>query len=149
MAGRTAALGVVQATAGVAAVRDDRILLVRRADDGTWCLPGGRVEFGESIVGCATREFLEETGYSVEVAGLLGVYSDPAEQTHRYPNGDLIQFVAVVFDGVVDDTPAGGLAGDTVDVRWFSAAELPDDLMAADAPVIRDRLAGRPPPVVA
>ena len=74
MAGRTAALGVVQATAGVAAVRDDRILLVRRADDGTWCLPGGRVEFGESIVGCATREFLEETGYSVEVAGLLGVY---------------------------------------------------------------------------
>jgi 8-oxo-dGTP pyrophosphatase MutT (NUDIX family) len=148
MAGSAAQRGVVQSTAGVTAVRDGRILLVRRADDGTWCLPGGRVEFGESIVACAEREFLEETGYTVEVTGFVGVYSDPAEQTHRYPDGALVQFVGVVFDGVVADSPRGRLAGDTVEVRWFGAGELPDRIMAADAPIIRDRLAGRPRPVI-
>jgi 8-oxo-dGTP diphosphatase len=147
--GSAAEQGAVQATAGVTVVRDGRILLVRRADDGTWCLPGGRVEFGESIVECAEREFLEETGSTVVVTALVGVYSDPAEQTHRYPDGTVIQFVGVVFDGVLRDAPTGELAGDTVEVGWFDTGALPERLMAADAPIIRDRLAGRPPPVIA
>jgi len=139
----------VQATAGVAVTDRDRILLVRRADDGTWCLPGGRLEFGESVSDGARREFAEETGRSVDLTGLLGVYSRPAEQTHRYPDGAVVQFVAVVFTGTAGPT-VGPLAGDTVEVAWFSSSELPPNVMASDAPIIRDALAAGPPrPVVA
>jgi len=137
----------VQATAGVAAVVDDRVLLVRRTDDGTWCLPGGRVEFGESITACAQREFEEETGQQVELTGLLGVYSRPDDQVHQYPDGDVVHFVGVVFEGRAG-APAGPLAGDTSEVRWFAAAQLPSELMASDAPPIRDALSRRARPVI-
>ncbi len=129
-------------------MRDGRILLVRRADDRSWCLPGGRVEPGESVVAAAEREFREETGYPVDLSGLFGVYSAPSVQTHRYPDGAVIQFVAVVFDGALRDAPASPLAGDTTEIGWFGPDELPSPLMATDAPIIWDRLAGRARPVV-
>ncbi len=137
----------VQATAGVAVVEDGRILLVRRADDGSWCLPGGRLEAGESLRAGAAREFAEETGLAVTLRGLLGVYSDPPEQTHRYPDGTLVQFVAVVFEGRAGP-PVRELAGDTTEVAWFSASELPERLMRTDAPIIQDALSSRARPVV-
>ena len=137
----------VQATAGVAAIVDDRILLVRRTDDGTWCLPGGRVEFGESITACARREFEEETGQTVELSGLLGVYSRPLDQVHQYPDGEVVHFVGVVFEGRAG-ARAGPLAGDTSEARWFSATQLPSELMASDAPPIRDALSRRARPVI-
>ncbi|MFR9805443.1 NUDIX hydrolase [Pseudonocardia sp. RS010] len=62
-----------------AVVRDDadRILLVRRADDGFWELPGGRVEVGESAVDAVEREVAEESGVTIKVLHVAGVYSDP------------------------------------------------------------------------
>lgn len=70
------------ATAKVGAgstVFDDggRILLVERADDGTWGLPAGYVDPGESPAAAAVRETREETGLDVEVVGLVDVYSRP------------------------------------------------------------------------
>jgi ADP-ribose pyrophosphatase YjhB (NUDIX family) len=140
--------GRVQATAGVAVTEQGRILLVKRADDGTWCLPGGRLEFGESAQDGAVREFAEETGHAVEVTGLLGVYSRPSEQTHQYPDGEVAQFVAVVFEGHLREVTRT-LAGDTVEVSWFAADALPSNLMACDAPIIDDAFAARPRPVIA
>jgi ADP-ribose pyrophosphatase YjhB (NUDIX family) len=136
------------ATAGVACVADDAILLVQRADDGTWCLPGGRVEFGESVEDCAAREFAEETGRRVELTGLLGVYSRPPDQIHRYPDGTVAHFVGVVFEGRAGPS-IRPLADDSVDTRWFAAAELPPNVMASDAPIIRDALSDRDRPIVA
>ena len=52
-----------------------RILLTRRADNGQWCLPGGGMEPGESAAEACEREVLEETGLSVRVRRLVGVYS--------------------------------------------------------------------------
>lgn len=91
---------VVAPVAGVA-VRDDegRLLLQRRAGEGTWGLPGGWVAPGESAQACAVREALEETGWEVQITGLLGVYSDPTTHTFTYPNGHRAQFVALVFEG--------------------------------------------------
>ena len=43
-------------------VDDARILLHRRQDNDRWALPGGKMELGESLAGCAIREVKEETG---------------------------------------------------------------------------------------
>jgi ADP-ribose pyrophosphatase YjhB (NUDIX family) len=58
----------------------ERLLLTRRTDNGRWCLPGGRVDPGETIVETCVREMLEETGLHVQVQRLLGVYSNPNYQ---------------------------------------------------------------------
>ena len=64
--------------------RAGEFLLMRRSDNGHWGLPGGFVETGESVSEAARREVLEETGWSIELGALIGVYSDPATQVVDY-----------------------------------------------------------------
>jgi ADP-ribose pyrophosphatase YjhB (NUDIX family) len=55
--------------------REGKILLVRRARAparGVYTLPGGRVEFGETLIEALTREIAEETQLTIEIAGLAG-----------------------------------------------------------------------------
>jgi 8-oxo-dGTP diphosphatase len=55
--------------------RDGKVLLVRRARSpghGFYSLPGGRVEFGESLHTALTREVDEETGLKIDIVGLAG-----------------------------------------------------------------------------
>ncbi len=55
--------------------RDGRVLVVRRARQpaaGSWTLPGGRVELGETLVAAVTREVAEETALTIRVRGLAG-----------------------------------------------------------------------------
>jgi len=64
-----------QLAVSAAIFRDDNILLVRRARSpakGFYSLPGGRVEFGESLHAALHREVDEETGLRIEIAGLAG-----------------------------------------------------------------------------
>jgi ADP-ribose pyrophosphatase YjhB (NUDIX family) len=87
-------------TAGVAIIDDEgRILLRRRSDDRTWCLPGGRLESGESFADCARRDCLEELGYEVELDGIIAVLSNPETQIRRYPDGRVIQLVTTIPPG--------------------------------------------------
>lgn len=60
---------------------DDRVLLMKRTDDGTWCLPSGFVEPAESPAEAAVREAKEETGLDVEPVELVDVYT-------RYPSAE-------------------------------------------------------------
>ena len=76
------------------------VVLIRRAGEpfeGMWALPGGFVEVGETVEAAATREAAEETGLAVEIAGLVGVYSEP----DRDPRGHNVSvaFLARVVGG--------------------------------------------------
>ena len=76
------------------------VVLIRRANEpfeGRWALPGGFVEVGETLEEAAYREAAEETGLAVEVARLVGVYSDP----ERDPRGHNVSvaFLARVLSG--------------------------------------------------
>ena len=87
--------------AAFAAVRNvaGEVLLVRRIDDGYWELPGGRLEVGESAAQAVIREVAEESGVSIALTGLSGVYSDP---THVLldPDGSVHQQLALCFHAV-------------------------------------------------
>jgi 8-oxo-dGTP diphosphatase len=65
--------------AAVARTRDGRILLIRRADTGTWGLPGGTLEWGETLRVAIGRELEEEAGVTeLELVRVLGAWSKPA-----------------------------------------------------------------------
>jgi len=61
---------------GVVCVRGEEVLLIRRGTAprlGEWSLPGGRIEYGETLAAAAARELYEETGVEAELLGLLAV----------------------------------------------------------------------------
>ena len=79
---------------------EEGVVLIRRGSDpfeGQWALPGGFVEVGETVEQAAVREAAEETGLVVELAHLVGVYSEP----ERDPRGHNVSvtFLARVFGG--------------------------------------------------
>ena len=90
--------------AAFAAVRNvtGQVLLVRRIDDGNWELPGGRVEVGETARQAVIREVAEESGITVELTAVSGVYSDPSHVLVD-PDGSIHQQLALCFHAV----PAG------------------------------------------
>ena len=107
-----------------AAIFDEqsRILLTRRADNGQWCLPGGRMESGESAAEACEREVFEETGLSVRVKRLVGVYSQP-DQLVIYPDGNKAHIVALHFEAEIIGGELG-LSNETSDVGYFTVVEL-------------------------
>jgi len=120
-----------------------RVLLQRRADFGVWGLPGGAVEVGENLETAVRREAKEETGFEVEVARLVGVYSDPAQTTVRYPSGDVVHYVSLVFEcRIVGGTPRTD--AESTAQAWFDPGALPPDVMKEHVPRIRDAAARRP-----
>src|SRR6476469_3790951 len=117
--------------AAFAAVRNvaGEVLLVRRIDDGYWELPGGRLEVGESAAQAVIREVAEESGVTIALIGLSGVYSDP---THVLldPDGRVHQQLALCFHAV----PAGADTAEvprpdgseTKEAAWYAPAALAD-----------------------
>lgn len=105
-----------------------KILLTRRTDNGQWCLPGGRMEPGESITETCSREIWEETGLRVSVERLIGVYTSP-HRIIEYADGNRYQLVSFNFEA----KPVGGslgLSDETTDYGYFSQSEIEDlDLM--------------------
>ena len=79
---------LVVATSAVVTDDQGRILLQRRADSGNWALPGGAMEMTESLAGSVVREVAEETGFTVEITGLVGTYTDP-KHVIAYDDGEV------------------------------------------------------------
>ncbi len=105
------------------AVRSEAgLLLIERADDGYWAMPGGMMDIGETFARAAVREVREETGYEVEVTGLVGLYSDPAHVT-SYDDGTVGQECSIVFRGKVIGG-AAAVSSESTQVRFVGAEEI-------------------------
>ncbi|MCX4742482.1 NUDIX hydrolase [Streptomyces antibioticus] len=99
-----------------------RILLQRRVDNGMWALPGGAMNIGESLPDCAIRETREETGYEVELTGIVGTYTHPGH-VFAYDDGEVRQEFSICFLA----RPVRGrlaVSEESTDVRWFEPAEV-------------------------
>jgi 8-oxo-dGTP diphosphatase len=139
----------VRAVSGVLAVdAAQRVLLVRRADHGTWGLPGGGVEVGETWLEAGVRECREETGWHVTITGVFGAYSDPATQMFTYADGRRVQFFGVVFPANTLQQ-VGRPDAEVLEVAFFRTDALPAPLFVPDRPVLLDFSSGRHSPVIA
>jgi 8-oxo-dGTP pyrophosphatase MutT (NUDIX family) len=96
---------------------DGRLLMICRTDNGNWALPGGAIDLGESLVGAAVRETVEETGITCEVTGLVGIYTDPKHVIHYISNDEVRQEFSIVLTArPVSGEPTP--SSETSEVHW-------------------------------
>lgn len=114
----------------------DRLLLLRRNDNGKWAVPGGMMEPGESLEDTARRETFEEVGLLAGRLDFLKLYSGP-EFYHCYPNGDQVHnvsasFVCREFTGELKTDSEGSEPG------FFALDALPQPLNGFELIIIQD-----------
>lgn len=101
---------------GTAAVVENdagEILFIQREDFKLWVIPGGTLDYGETLIEGAKREVFEETGVNVEITGLLGIF------TWRNAKHYSILFTARPLDNNLTTS------FESIDVRYFSRDNLP------------------------
>jgi 8-oxo-dGTP diphosphatase len=108
------------------------IWLLRRGFEpkvGSWSMPGGFVDLGESVEDAARREVQEEMGIEIAITGLVGVYSRAEDRT-----------VVVVYSASARGTPSR--TEEALEVRAFSPIDIPWQTLAfwSDARALRDHL---------
>lgn len=108
------------------------VLLTQRRDLPFWCLPGGRVDPGETPMEAVVREVAEETGLFVEMERLIGVYCMP-----RWRGGGAIIFLFRCRQqgGALQTTR------ETIGVDYFPPDALPADMMFDHEQHIADAVA--------
>jgi ADP-ribose pyrophosphatase YjhB (NUDIX family) len=105
---------------------DGNILLLRRKDNDKWTMPGGTLDFGESLTDCAIREVREETGLQIRITALIGTYTDP-HILIAYSDGEVRREFTLVYAAEID---SGDLKIDeeSKEATWVplsAAVELP------------------------
>jgi ADP-ribose pyrophosphatase YjhB (NUDIX family) len=129
---------------GAVVERGGALLLVRHQKpdrDPYWVLPGGRLEPGETIPECASREVAEETGLTASFSGVLYVSEFLREGRHTI---DVVTRMSLEGDGEAslgsDPEVAPGTEPTLTEVRWVSVGELEEiQLLPAS---IKERLLG-------
>lgn len=95
------------------------VLVERRNPPLGFALPGGFVDYGETVEAAAVREAREETGLAVTLTGLLGVYSHPSRDRRLHT-------VSTVFTAQAADPAALRAGDDAAAVRVFPLDGLPE-----------------------
>ena len=118
----------------VAIIQDGKVLLTKRRDFEVWCLPGGEVDNGETLVEAAKREAREEVGLEVQLERLVGIYSRPQWLS---VGSHVVVFLAKVVGGVLTIQTK-----EVMEAQFFTMDELPDELVVGHLQQIRDAVNG-------
>ncbi len=118
----------------IAIIDAGKILLTRRQDFEVWCLPGGEVDDGESLVQAAIREAHEEVGLEVQLECLVGVHSRPQFLSR---GAHVAVFAAKIFGGELAIQ-----AQEVLEARFFARDELPADMLLGHKQKAIDALEG-------
>lgn len=111
------------------------VLIERKNVPFGWALPGGFVDYGETVECAAIREALEETGLQVELTGLLGVYSDPKRDARKHT-------MSVVFTAQPLDPSRLNAGDDAKNAAIFSLDDLPRPLVFDHEAILADYARG-------
>ncbi len=105
------------------------VLIKRKNPPHGWALPGGFVDYGESLEAAAVREAKEETGLDVELVRQFHAYSDPRRDSRFHT-------ITVVYVARAEGTPRAG--DDAAGVGVFTRDSLPEDIAFDHRDILRD-----------
>ena len=117
-------------TIGVAVFvrKSDQFLMLQRTGAhgaGTWSVPGGHLEYGESIEECAAREVLEEVGLSIGACAIAAVTNDIFHDNHKH---SVTVWVESTIKPGSTETARICEADKILDLAWCSFDNLPSPL---------------------
>lgn len=107
------------------------VLISRSNPPYGWALPGGFVDYGETVERAAVREAGEETGLEVQLTGLIGVYSDPRRDERMHT-------MSVVYAGRPLDPDALKAGDDAASALFFRLDRLPDKIAFDHRAILAD-----------
>ncbi|MEO8796428.1 MAG: NUDIX domain-containing protein, partial [Polyangiaceae bacterium] len=120
--------------------KDGKWLFIRRADTGTWCMPGGTLEWGETLVKGLARELDEEAGIDdFRFERIVGIYSKP-ERDIRFHAVTIVVSVEIDVPKRVPKNPL-----EVREARLFETSEAPLPLAMDFDDIWRDVLADKAP----
>jgi ADP-ribose pyrophosphatase YjhB (NUDIX family) len=105
------------------------VLIKRKNPPYGWALPGGFVDYGESLEESAVREAKEETNLDVKLTGQFHTYSDPARDPRHHS-------ISTVYIAKAKGTPQA--RDDAADIGIFNETNLPDTIAFDHRSILRD-----------